>query len=74
MYRKLGAAIIILMLPAAVVAHGPSRQIITKEITVKPPLNACGISFPTFARSMDGIQQSSSATGAVGTILVRHGY
>ncbi len=35
MYRKLSAAIIILMIPAAVVAHGPSRQKIIKEITVK---------------------------------------
>ena len=37
MYRKLGAAIIVLMIPAVVVAHGPSRQKITKEITVKAP-------------------------------------
>ena len=35
MYRKFGAAIIILMLPAEIVAHGPSRQKVTKKIIVQ---------------------------------------
>jgi uncharacterized protein YndB with AHSA1/START domain len=37
MYRTLSTLILLLILPVAVMAHGPSRQKVTKEITLNAP-------------------------------------